>query len=225
MGLIIGPKGIYQKRLEEQTGCRVLIRGKGSHKDGHPLATDDTDEQHVLIIGDSSQQLAAARNLIYKVLTADEETRNAIRSEQLKAANEMSRDFYMRPVLDDHLLTPYGPPSPFAQIFPVPNECVGLIIGKGGDTIRHLQLRSGCKIQVAKKQIPYTDIRNVFVEGPQDKLENARVLIEKIVHEHKRVQESLLKVGLGEHNPFEGPYKNVPIQDLYIDAIIGVNGH
>jgi len=26
------------------TGCKVLIRGKGSHKDGHPLATDDTDE-------------------------------------------------------------------------------------------------------------------------------------------------------------------------------------
>ena len=56
----------------------------------------------------------AARDLIYRVLTADEDTRNAIRSEQLKAANEMSRDFYLRPVLDDFLLTPYGPPSPFA---------------------------------------------------------------------------------------------------------------
>lgn len=37
VGLLIGPKGIYQKRLEEQTGCKVLIRGKGSHKgEGHP---------------------------------------------------------------------------------------------------------------------------------------------------------------------------------------------
>ena len=114
MGLIIGPKGIYQKRLEEQTGCRVLIRGKGSHKEGHPLANDDTDEQHVLIIGDTESQLTAARDLVYRVLTADEETRSAIRMEQLKAANEMSRDFYLRPVLDDYLLTPYGPPSPFA---------------------------------------------------------------------------------------------------------------
>ena len=55
-----------------------------------------------------------ARELVYKVLTADEETRNAIRTEQLRAANEMSRDFYMRPVIDDYLLTPYGPPSPMA---------------------------------------------------------------------------------------------------------------
>jgi hypothetical protein len=39
------------------TGCKILIRGKGSHKEGHPLAVDDTDEQHVLIVGDSEQKL------------------------------------------------------------------------------------------------------------------------------------------------------------------------
>ena len=81
MGLLIGPKGIYQKRLEEQTGCKVLIRGKGSHKEGHPLATEDTDEQHVLIIGTPEDKVATARDLICRVLTADEETRNLIRHE------------------------------------------------------------------------------------------------------------------------------------------------
>jgi rRNA processing protein Krr1/Pno1 len=30
IGMIIGPKGLYQKRLEEETGCKILIRGKGS---------------------------------------------------------------------------------------------------------------------------------------------------------------------------------------------------
>ena len=68
----------------------------------------------MLIIGDGEQKVTSARELVYKVLTADEETRNAIRTEQLRAANEMSRDFYMRPVIDDYLLTPYGPPSPMA---------------------------------------------------------------------------------------------------------------
>lgn len=28
-GLIIGPKGANQKRLEEETGCKILVRGKG----------------------------------------------------------------------------------------------------------------------------------------------------------------------------------------------------
>lgn len=63
------------------TGCKVLIRGKGSHKDGHPLATDDTDEQHVLVVGETEQKVLAARDVVIKVLTADETTRNAIRSE------------------------------------------------------------------------------------------------------------------------------------------------
>ncbi len=28
VGLLIGPKGSYQKRLEAQTNCKILIRGK-----------------------------------------------------------------------------------------------------------------------------------------------------------------------------------------------------
>jgi far upstream element-binding protein len=85
------------------------------------------------------------------------------------------------------MLTPYGPPSPYAYIIPVPNECVGLIIGKGGETIRFLQMRSGSKIQVAKKEIPGSSLRNVFIEGPPEKFDGARKLIEEIVDEHRRI--------------------------------------
>lgn len=34
IGLLIGPRGLYQKRLEEESGCKILIRGKGSQKEG-----------------------------------------------------------------------------------------------------------------------------------------------------------------------------------------------
>lgn len=30
IGLLIGPQGHYQKRLEEESDCKILIRGKGS---------------------------------------------------------------------------------------------------------------------------------------------------------------------------------------------------
>ena len=92
VGLIIGPKGIYQKKLEEQTGCKILIRGKGSHKLGHPLSSEDTDPQHVLIIAENREKLKQAKAIISKVIAADEMTRSAIRLEQLKAAQEMSKD-------------------------------------------------------------------------------------------------------------------------------------
>ena len=31
-GLLIGPKGTNQKQLEERTGCKIIMRGKGSQK-------------------------------------------------------------------------------------------------------------------------------------------------------------------------------------------------
>ena len=93
-------------------------------------------------------------------------------------------------LLQDHLLTPYGPPSPQAYVIPVPNECVGLIIGKGGEMIRALQLKSGAKIQVAKCMIPDTNDRNVFVEGPLDKYDMAKQLVDSIVEEHYKLASS-----------------------------------
>jgi len=201
IGLIIGPKGMYQKKLEEQTGCKILIRGKNSmpkesQKDkeareaaaalnpGLNIPPPDADEdQHVLIIGDKQENVDKAEAAVMTVLNADEETRNAIREAQLKAAEEVNNTLYGS--IDESLLTPYGPPSPNAYIIPVPNECIGLIIGKGGETIRQLQQESGAKIQVAKKEIPNTNIRNVFVEGAPDRYEHAKRLIEAIVEEHQ----------------------------------------
>jgi hypothetical protein len=40
--------------------------------------------------------------------------------------------------IDPSLTTPYGPPSEDALIIPVPRDCVGLVIGKGGETIKML---------------------------------------------------------------------------------------
>eukprot|EP00362_Geleiidae_sp_MMETSP1317_P000609 CAMPEP_0201284866 /NCGR_PEP_ID=MMETSP1317-20130820/87472_1 /ASSEMBLY_ACC=CAM_ASM_000770 /TAXON_ID=187299 /ORGANISM="Undescribed Undescribed, Strain Undescribed" /LENGTH=81 /DNA_ID=CAMNT_0047606833 /DNA_START=192 /DNA_END=437 /DNA_ORIENTATION=+ len=67
---------------------------------------------------------------------------------------------------DMSLMTPYGSPSLDAYLIPVPNDCVGLVIGKGGDMIKRLQSESGARIQVAKESAPGAATRNVFVEGP-----------------------------------------------------------
>jgi len=87
--------------------------------------------------------------------------------------------------MDDSMMTPYGPPSAQAYIVPVPDDVVGLVIGKGGDTIRQLQLDSGAKIQVAKKKVEATGMRNVFVEGPDDKYRKAKELLDDIIRVHK----------------------------------------
>lgn len=55
--------------------------------------------------------------------------------------------------IEDYLMTPYGPPDRNARILPVPNDSVGLIIGKNGETIRRLHRETGCKIQVITNHI------------------------------------------------------------------------
>jgi hypothetical protein len=57
-GLLIGPKGNSQKQLEERTGCKILVRGKGSQC--QPTDYEDDEELHVLVLGDNEGQVAKA---------------------------------------------------------------------------------------------------------------------------------------------------------------------
>jgi far upstream element-binding protein len=101
----------------------------------------------------------------------------------------------------------------------VPNDCVGLIIGKGGETIRQLQQESGAKIQVARKEVTATNMRNVFVEGTPDRYEIAKKLIDEIVDEHKRLHSN--SVTIGDTNPYGEPKARIPIPNNLIGAVIG----
>jgi len=78
-GLIIGPKGSNQKRLEEETGCKILVRGRGSQKEGQAPNRGDFEDLHVLVAGDSEEQVGRAQAAIEKIIFADEKTRNILR--------------------------------------------------------------------------------------------------------------------------------------------------
>ena len=89
VGLIIGPRGSYQKRLEEESGCKILIRGRNLLKQEsvNPQVLEfDKDDNHIMVMGDSEAKVVHAKELIEAVLYADEPTRNKIRLEQLRTA-------------------------------------------------------------------------------------------------------------------------------------------
>ena len=196
-GLIIGPKGTNQKRLEEISGCKILVRGRGSQKEGQGPQPDEDEDQHVLIIGDNEMQLAKATAEIEKILFADEETRIKIRQEQLRMVAQLKNDPNYQPgkqPTDPHdlsLTTPYGPPSPNAFVVAVPNDCVGLVIGKSGETIKLLQANSGARrVQVAAASAPGSGVRNVFVEGERESYERVKSMVEEIIEQQKRNREA-----------------------------------
>ncbi|CAN0538792.1 unnamed protein product, partial [Scytosiphon promiscuus] len=67
-GLIIGPRGNTQKRMERESGCKIAIRGKGSVKEGArrgPTVIDEDDELHVYISGESEEAVEKVCICIY----------------------------------------------------------------------------------------------------------------------------------------------------------------
>ena len=117
-------------------------------------------------------------------------------------------------------MTPYGAPSPYAYTIPVPNDAVGLIIGKNGETIRRLQNESGARIQVAKMEIKDSNMRNVFVEGSHEKYLIAKEQIDAVIAEHRRANDT--KIFIGEANPFgQKANRKVDVADKYVGLVIG----
>jgi splicing factor 1 len=86
IGLIIGPRGNMQKRMERASGAKIAIRGKGAAKEGkaNKVQYFDDDELHVLITGDSDEQISKAEQLVKQLLVPIAEERNEIKKDQLR---------------------------------------------------------------------------------------------------------------------------------------------
>ncbi|KAL9224025.1 hypothetical protein vseg_000100 [Gypsophila vaccaria] len=69
---------------------------------------------------------------------------------------------------------------------PVPGDKVGLIIGRGGDTIRNLQTRSGARIQLIPQNVPgeqQSKEKRVKITGDKKQVELARELIKEVMNQ------------------------------------------
>ncbi|KAF1873581.1 hypothetical protein Lal_00027619 [Lupinus albus] len=79
----------------------------------------------------------------------------------------------------------------------VPNEKVGLIIGRGGETIKSLQIKSGARIQLIPQHLPEGDNskeRTVQITGDKRQIEFAQEMIKEVMS-----QIWLLPLPWGQH--------------------------
>ncbi|KAL8152279.1 hypothetical protein V2J09_010039 [Rumex salicifolius] len=70
----------------------------------------------------------------------------------------------------------------------VPNNKVGLVIGKGGETIKSIQARSGARVQVIPLHPPPGDTsteRTVQIDGSAEQVEAAKQLVNEVISEPK----------------------------------------
>ncbi|GMF38206.1 unnamed protein product [Phytophthora fragariaefolia] len=87
IGLIIGPRGNTQKRMERETNCKIAIRGKGSVKEGSKgkkTNADENDDLHVLITGDREEDIDKAAKEVQSLLVPVDDTKNSHKQKQLR---------------------------------------------------------------------------------------------------------------------------------------------
>jgi splicing factor 1 len=93
VGLLIGPRGNTLKSMEKESGAKIIIRGKGSVKEGKSNRTDgqpaaiETEPLHALVTGTTDEQVRIAVDRIKEIVRQGievPENKNDLRRTQLR---------------------------------------------------------------------------------------------------------------------------------------------
>eukprot|EP01135_Chromosphaera_perkinsii_P011424 Nk52_evm1s2401 gene=Nk52_evmTU1s2401 len=96
IGLLIGPRGNTLKKMEKESGAKIMIRGKGSIKEGKGQQSTnpaDNDELHALVTGNSDEAVKKAVKLINNIIKAGiecPEGQNDLKRNQLRELAELN---------------------------------------------------------------------------------------------------------------------------------------
>jgi far upstream element-binding protein len=172
VGLIIGRGGETIRDLQERSGCHINIVGESKSINGL---------RPVNLIG-TREAAQRAKDSIMEIVDSDS------RGEGLgggagAGAGAGGRSSAGPPRND----TPRrdgpggGGPDKINDAVYVPSDAVGMIIGKGGETIREMQSTTGCKINVAQSSGPGETQREIALIGSRDSIARAKQAIDEKV--------------------------------------------
>lgn len=156
VGLIIGRGGETIRDLQERSGCHVNIVGEQKSVNGL---------RPVNLIG-SREAAARAKDLIMEIVESDTK---GTPKDRLPAQREPGRD------------AAHGGSDKINDTILVPSEAVGMIIGKGGETIKEMQSTTGCKINVSPSSGPGEVEREIGLIGSREAIAAAKRAIEEKV--------------------------------------------
>ncbi|KXT10855.1 hypothetical protein AC579_1958 [Pseudocercospora musae] len=168
VGLIIGRNGENLRKVESETGARVqFIQAKDSH----------VAERQCTISG-STRSREAAKAAIFQIIEDNGGT-PAAQEKGAYTPGMPGRAKVNLPALRE------GEAS--TQVM-VPDKTVGLIIGRGGETIKDLQERSGCHVNIVGENKSVNGLRPVNLIGSERATAVAKELILEIVESDSRGQ-------------------------------------
>ncbi|XP_049355513.1 uncharacterized protein LOC125820134 [Solanum verrucosum] len=158
VGVIIGKGGETIKYLQLQSGAKIQVT---RDMDADPNSTNRAVE----LMG-TPDQIAKAEQLITEVLSEADSGGSGLVSRRLPGQQSGGEQFSLK----------------------VPNNKVGLVIGKGGETIKSMQARTGARIQVIPLHLPPGDTsqeRTVQIDGSSEQIEAAKQLVYEVISENR----------------------------------------
>lgn len=182
MGLIIGRQGENLRRIEGETGCRVQFLG---NPDGN------SSMRQCKISGPRARRADVKTAIDRIVRDTGVQSNRPPPPERFK--DHRGGAAALREG-EDHV-----------QIM-VPDPTVGLIIGRGGETIRDLQERSGCHINIVGETKSINGLRPVNLIGSAEAAQKAKDLIMEIVDSDSRGEGGSIKknvLGKGGDMPYD----------------------
>ncbi|KAK5073207.1 hypothetical protein LTS08_004291 [Lithohypha guttulata] len=196
VGLIIGRGGENLRRVEGQTGARVQF-----------IDSADTPgtKRHCRVSGPRAA-VASAKAEIYKIIEDNE---------LAKRGSDKSRDAGA-PM---EAITQEGDSL---QVM-VPDRTVGLIIGRGGETIRDLQERSGCHVNIVGENKSVNGHRPVNLIGSAASQRHAKDLIFEIVESDQKGI-SIKELRARQSDPHSKVNDTITVPGEAVGMIIGKGG-
>lgn len=177
VGMVIGRGGETLRRIERESGARVQFApGIGPTKCPDVcLESQNRPGVRVANILGSSSQVNAARAAIKalvdnSIASKSGASRRDGHGPSGGGSSNKGKDANMAPGTNKFTFT-------------VPDKCVGLIIGRGGESINEIQRRSGARVNIVPESQSINGRRPVNLFGTDEANQRAKELIEAIVRQ------------------------------------------
>ncbi|CAG8531299.1 17274_t:CDS:10 [Rhizophagus irregularis] len=186
VGVVIGRGGETIRDLQDRSGARINVTPDSA-------ASPQSNDRSVTLIGDDAA-VQRAKALIDEIVNNGETSSDRNHSKEYRSSN-YGNNYNNN---DSHHGSSYGGShygssnhggqygshhsgksnqNQDSITIQVPNDSVGLIIGKGGETVRALQQQSGAKIQIEPVHGATPVDRNVQIIGTAENIAIAKSLI------------------------------------------------
>ena len=163
VGLVIGKGGETIRSLQDRAGVRMTI---------YQNPPEATETEKKLSITGPPERVASCKQMVLEML-AEKDMERSRRMGGGGGVNEYGSQ------MSGERGRGYGP-GPVVEVA-VPPNFIGLVIGKGGESIKRIQQESGTRIQFDTNKVDANGNKVCAISGPPDCVARAQELIQEII--------------------------------------------